>query len=135
MKGTDITPKVRREVQERDSFDGVPCCIYCGSSHGIQLAHYVSRGRGGKGIPENLVCLCTKCHRTLDNGSDSGERKAISNYVKYYLGSYYPGWDESNLIVSKYPKCDKDDCFAHSNGRCTALTNSEGCTFYKRRDD
>lgn len=97
MRGTEISPKVRRIVLERDSQWGCPCCIYCGSPYHIEIAHYVSRGRGGYGIPQNLVCLCSHCHRNLDNGSDIEYMRDIKRRVESYLREHYEDWDEMEL--------------------------------------
>ena len=102
MRPTDISQRVRRIVLERDSFDNCPCCVKCGSSDAIQIAHYVSRGRGGLGVPENLVCLCFRCHAMMDNGSDVNKSREIKDYVREYLKAYYPGWDEKSLVRSKW---------------------------------
>ena len=97
MRKTDISSKVRRIVLERDSVDGAPCCIYCGAPRGIQIAHFVSRGRGGKGVPENLACLCYRCHAALDNGSDIQKAKDIKAVFRDHLTRLYPGWNEEDL--------------------------------------
>ena len=102
MRPTDISPSVRRIVQERDSFEGTPCCVKCGRSDGIQIAHYISRGRGGMGIPENLVCLCYECHMMADNGSDIEKSREIRGYMREYLKAYYPGWDEKSLVFRRW---------------------------------
>ena len=65
---TNINATVRKRVYSRDSIDGVPCCIVCGSPHRIEIAHYIGRGQGGMGIPQNLVCLCSSCHKKQHNG-------------------------------------------------------------------
>lgn len=99
MRGTEISDSVRRKVYIRDSFDGWPCCIFCGSPYEIEVAHYVSRARGGKGVPENLACLCHRCHAALDNGSDIEKANRIKDYFKYYLETMYPGWDEKSVTL------------------------------------
>ena len=48
------------------------------------------------GIPENLICLCTRCHRQLHNGD-----KRIKKFCRSYLESKYENWDEESLIVTK----------------------------------
>lgn len=93
---TEITPKVRKRVLERDSIDGWPVCQYCGSPYGIEVHHYVERSRGGMGIEQNLICLCYKCHSRLHSGE-----KAIRNFCWEYLQGYYPGWEEKDLIYRK----------------------------------
>lgn len=99
MKLKDLThiPKdVRDKVYERDSYDGCPCCVWCGRPKYIQVHHYIERSRGGLGIEENLVCLCPKCHMALHKGE-----KQIEEYVREYLSEKYEGWNEETLIARK----------------------------------
>ena len=92
MKGTEITPKVREKVYERDSFEGAPCCILCGRPY-PEVHHVISRGAGGKGIEQNLVCLCYRCHKRYHATGDKGMKKAMIDYLK----KYYPEWEESEM--------------------------------------
>lgn len=94
-KACDISICCREEVMGRDGGR----CIVCGSSDGIQIAHYISRGRLGLGIPQNLACLCHKCHFDYDNGK---LHKEIQNIFRGYLSSHYKGWDETKLTYSKW---------------------------------
>ena len=94
-KACGITPKVRKEVLRRDG----ECCIFCGTSYGIQIAHYIGRGAGGLGIEQNLVCACVQCHYEADNGADT---KRYKNAMRMYLErKYYPNWNESELRYKK----------------------------------
>lgn len=93
---TDIPETVREAVLERDSYDGAPCCIYCGAPKSIELHHVVSRGRGGMGIESNLVCLCSRHHRELHNGSG-----AVKQFCIEYLSSRYEGWTEEDQIFRR----------------------------------
>jgi len=98
MKDTDISPAVRKIVRDREERNfGWTCCIYCGYPYRVEIAHYVPRSRGGKGIPENLVCLCPHCHRHLDNGSDIEYTRSIKRRVESYLREQYPDWDKIDL--------------------------------------
>ena len=97
MKGTAINQKVREIVYERDSMDGVPCCILCGRPF-TQVHHIVERSRGGQAIPENLVCLCYRCHRILHDTEDRSMKDVIRNYMK----THYKNWDESKLTKSRW---------------------------------
>lgn len=97
MKQTEIPKRVREKVYERDSYDGAPCCIICGSPYNIEVHHLVERSRGGMGVEENLVCLCSRCHRKLHDTED-GE---IKGFIREYLSNHYDGWDESNYIRRK----------------------------------
>ena len=99
MKLKDLThiPKdVRDRVYERDSYDGCPCCIWCGRPKYVQVHHYIERSRGGLGIEENLVCLCANCHTKLHKGDWQ-----IEEYVRIYLSEHYDKWDEKTLIAGK----------------------------------
>ena len=95
-KETAISNEVRARVYERDSYDGAPCCIKCGSPYGIELHHVVSRGRGGRGIETNLVCLCQKHHRAFHDGDAS-----IKQFCIAYLEGLYPGWREEDQIYRR----------------------------------
>lgn len=94
-KACDISPKVRKEVKERDGNR----CIFCGRYlESPQLAHYISRGRGGLGIAKNLTCSCVKCHMELDQGIHTKEYEKIQ---KEYLQSCYENWNEEELRYKK----------------------------------
>lgn len=93
---TDIPPNVRKRVYERDSWDDAPCCIRCGRPY-PQVHHYIERSRGGLGIEENLVCLCTWCHTELHNKN----YREMSDFVRDYLKNYYEDWNEEKLIRRK----------------------------------
>lgn len=83
-KFTGISPAVWKECYDRDG--GV-----------LQAAHYVSRARGGMGIPTNLVMLCPECHRE----ADQGDGKEIKREMREYLQSLYPMWSEENQKYTK----------------------------------
>jgi 5-methylcytosine-specific restriction endonuclease McrA len=99
-KATDISPAVKKKVEKRDSYEGCPCCIWCGKPHSRGEAHYISRAQGGLGIEENLLTLCPDCHRLYDGKM----RKEMRPLFKIYLKSKYPGWDESKLIYRKWER-------------------------------
>ena len=82
MPRNDIPKAVREMVLDRDSFDGCPCCIYCGKPlmTGAHLHHVKRRSQGGKHEVNNLVTLCFNCHTLLHSG-----RKDIENFCKEYL--------------------------------------------------
>ena len=88
MKDTDIPPKVRRAVLERDSIDGCPCCIVCGQpfpNGGAHLHHVRRRSQGGEDKPENLVTLCYRCHiEKLHRG-----HREVQEFCKEYLREKY----------------------------------------------
>ena len=95
-KALSITEKVRREVYERDSYDGAPCCAACGTPHNLSLHHIVPRSLSGLGIPRNLVVLCAECHDIADHGKP-GERWVIRSHIEEIMKTQYPGWSESQL--------------------------------------
>ena len=56
-----IPPGVRRDVLARDGY----CCRTpgCGSARFLEVHHVLSRAAGGSNRPDNLVTLCSACHR------------------------------------------------------------------------
>lgn len=101
-KACAIPVKVKRRVAERDSIDGWPCCILCGSPNGLPEAHYISRADGGLGIEENIVTLCRRCHDRYDNSQSKDEHEAIKELIRAHLKKQYPGWDEDKLVYQKW---------------------------------
>jgi 5-methylcytosine-specific restriction endonuclease McrA len=94
-KACDISPSVRKEVLERDDCQ----CIVCGSNQNLQIAHFISRGRLGLGIPQNLGVMCVGCHVSYDNGK---MRREIEKLFREYLMAHYEDWNEKDLIYSKW---------------------------------
>lgn len=94
-KALDISKSVKDAVWKRDG----GCCVYCGSPRAMPNAHYIPRSHGGLGIPKNIVTLCCDCHMRYDN---TAERPIIKQFLKSYLQSKYPEWDETELIYRKW---------------------------------
>jgi 5-methylcytosine-specific restriction endonuclease McrA len=94
-KATDISQKVREEVERRDNH----CCIFCGSPNARGEGHYIRRSQGGLGIPQNLVTVCRNCHREFDEGQ---YKEVFKEKAKEYLRSFYPDWNEEDLVYHKY---------------------------------
>lgn len=94
-KACDISAKVRMEVRQRDGDK----CIWCGRhlSH-PQICHYISRGAGGLGIPQNLTCGCVTCHQQADQGQHTDRYKLA---MREHLKRHYPDWDETKLRYRK----------------------------------
>ena len=106
MKRVDalaISQAVKAAVAERDSIDGIPCCIWCGRPAPAPLAysnaHYISRAQGGLGIEENILTLCPDCHRIYDQ---TAARESMRPILRRYLRERYPNWNENKLTFEKY---------------------------------
>lgn len=103
-KALGITIRVKEEVAERDSFDGFPCCILCGTPAppynrlAFSNAHYINRAQGGLGVEENILTLCPDCHHRYDQTTD---RAMLKPFFGRYLKEHYPDWDESKLVYQK----------------------------------
>ena len=99
---TNISMAVKKKVFERDK----GCCVVCGNNYNVMPnAHYIPRVRGGLGIEQNIVTLCTeftpnKCHRRYDFGSKK-EREEIGAKIREYLISKYDDWNEDDLYYHK----------------------------------
>lgn len=92
-KATNIPFKVKQEVYIRDCGK----CIFCGRP-GYPEAHYISRARGGLGIPENIITVCRECHRRMDA---STERPQYLERAKAYLDILYPEFTDEMRIHKK----------------------------------
>lgn len=101
-KARDFSRKAKEQISERDSIDGWPCCVFCGLASPAPLAwsnaHFVSRARGGLGIPENGLTLCPECHRRYDQTTARQEMRA---FFREYLKEQYPEWNEEELYYRK----------------------------------
>jgi len=77
-----IPPRIRREVLARDRHR----CRRKGCNHTrfLEIHHIISREAGGANDPENLVTLCTACHKLLHEkgGDPSPMLKKIHEEVK-----------------------------------------------------
>lgn len=97
-KSTDIPMSVKQKVWERDGGR----CIICGNTYNVMPnAHYIPRRKGGLGIEENIVTLCTnftknKCHYMYDH-STRQNREKYGIMISEYLKSKYPHWNEEML--------------------------------------
>ena len=94
-RATDISPKVRAVVIERDSGR----CIFCGSHKYLTIAHYIPRSSGGLGIEQNLTLACFTCHYELDHGM---HRKEYQEIQKDYLDKLYPNFKDMERKYSRW---------------------------------
>ena len=104
-KATDISMSVKKKVWERDKHRCVLCGNYCNV---MPNAHFIPRSKGGLGIEENIITLCTeltpnKCHRKYDFGTKE-ERQQIREQLRNYLKSKYENWNEEDLYYDKNEK-------------------------------
>ena len=99
-KACDISPKVRKEVYDRDG-----CCIVCGTTRNLQVAHFIGRGRLGLGIPQNLGMMCIECHRRYDNGD---AHKTIEIIFENHLKNHYKNWSKDKLVYHKHQIAPQD---------------------------
>lgn len=98
-KATDIPPEVRKAVEQRDSINGAPCCIFCGSPNARGEAHVIARSQAGLGVERNVITVCRSCHQQFDEG----QAKALyRERAKEYLKSKYPDWNEEDLVYNKW---------------------------------
>lgn len=97
-KGTracDISQSVKERVWQRDKGR----CICCGSPFAMPSCHYIGRAQLGLGIEQNIVTLCAKCHHNYDHTT---RREEYREYIRNYLKSKYPDWDEEKLKYRKW---------------------------------
>ena len=92
---TDIPPKVKAEVLERDKW-----CVFCGKQ-GSPNAHYLPRSKAAKGIEQNILTLCWECHNRYDHTT---ERQKMMEFFQLFKREkiFTPDWDEEELIYRKW---------------------------------
>jgi len=56
---------VSEAIKERDDWR----CYICGKDTDLHVHHIIPRSDGGPDIPENLVTLCSGCHRSVESGN------------------------------------------------------------------
>ena len=66
----------------------------------FDIMHIVNRSQGGLGVEKNGVIGCRHHHMMLDNGN-KGNRAVMLEYIKSYMQSVYPDWDEKELYYKK----------------------------------
>jgi len=58
-------------------------CEWCGANGTLHRAHLVGRGQQGKETMDNLILLCPRCHRLLDEGPGRDSlREKMTRLVK-----------------------------------------------------
>ena len=99
---TEFSQKARQAIRNRDKG-----CIFCQMGYktsdesfgDLQIMHYIGRGRGGLGIPENGALGCAYHHQMMDNGLYGPEMREM---FKEYLMEQYKGWNEGDLVYDKW---------------------------------
>ena len=97
-KALQIPREVKDKVERRDSWDGWPCCIFCGSTDARAEAHVIPRSQGGLGVEKNTITVCRDCHKKLDH---TGERQEKLKFAKEYLANMYEDWNEDDLVYRR----------------------------------
>jgi 5-methylcytosine-specific restriction endonuclease McrA len=59
---------LRNQVLERDGWR----CQNCGSSRDLQIHHLKARSQLGSDLLQNLIALCSDCHRKVHGGRTVG---------------------------------------------------------------
>lgn len=62
-----MTPKLRREIAERDGYICQNCGKYMPDGVGLHIDHIIPVSKGGKTVPSNLQVLCSKCNGRKGN--------------------------------------------------------------------
>ena len=96
-QATDIPKKVKLKVWKRDS--GI--CIFCKKpvSWNYANSHFIKRSQLGRGIEQNIMTNCDRCHALFE---ESIYREKMKAFAKEHLKSKYDDWNEDMLIYKKY---------------------------------
>lgn len=70
---------IRRSVIDRDCH----ACYICGKKTGLHVHHIKPKAVGGKDVMENLVTLCSGCHRSIEAGDvENAIEKCTARLIK-----------------------------------------------------
>ena len=103
-KCCDISQEVKQRVFDRDGGR----CVICGNSYNVMPnAHILSRAKGGLGVEENIITLCTlmtqnKCHHRFDNGSKKEREKMLRIITRYMKSIYGNTWNYEKYKYKKW---------------------------------
>ena len=103
-KYCDISQEVKQRVFERDGGR----CVICGNSYNVMPnAHILSRAKGGLGVEENIITLCTlmtpnQCHHRFDNGTKKEKEKMLKIITRYMKSIYGEEWNIENQKYKKW---------------------------------
>lgn len=70
-----FSENLKQQVKDRDQWE----CYICGKKTNLHVHHIVPRIEGGDHVAENLVTLCSGCHRSVESGN---MEKAIQRCVE-----------------------------------------------------
>ena len=87
----DIPNNIRNLVYERDNYK----CQICGRKNNLHIHHVIKRANGGDHSLDNLITLCSSCHRHIEIGYLDN---AISSCLKNALNSECNKYDKYDLI-------------------------------------
>ena len=93
-RALQIPIKVKKIVYERDN----GCCIWCGAP-GDPVVHFIAKSQGGRGIEQNILTGCYRCHTQYDQ---TDQRDMYREKARAYLKSKYPNWNEEELYYKKW---------------------------------
>jgi len=86
LAGTDLPSGTDYQHGEAEGFDNIKAyvkwrdggkCRICGCYEMLQIHHRMQRHEGGSNRPENLICVCEKCHKAFHVGTLTGKNAAL----------------------------------------------------------
>lgn len=90
---TGFTSTIRDIVKERDNYE----CRVCNSRKSLEVHHIVKTIHGGNSNLENLITLCTSCHRAIDTLDIDYAITKCTNNANKNMGIYNP----ENILSKK----------------------------------
>lgn len=78
---TSFTESIKEQVKKRDGY----ACRICKKDTDLHVHHRIKRKNGGDHSLENLITLCSSCHRAVETGDLAHAiRKCTQNAFKHY---------------------------------------------------
>lgn len=79
-----FTQSLKNRIRDRENH----CCYICEDDKSLEVHHIISRRLGGNHDDNNLVTLCTKCHRYLETGNDVYAIRKCYEKAKHTFGMF-----------------------------------------------
>lgn len=89
-----FSENLKEYVRKRDGYK----CVICDYDQNLEVHHKIPRRLGGINHEDNLVTLCTSCHRAIETGDvDHATNKCFERYAK----------NHGRISLADYAKVDR----------------------------
>ena len=89
---------LRRKILERDNHE----CVICGSFEKLEVHHKHALYLGGKSTEDNLVTLCSECHKFAPETGEDDFQRYLENKGVYVYQEMMKSNDVHGMVMTAY---------------------------------